>query len=353
MKILVTGASGFVGSHLVDVLTEEGYEVTSTSRHRPRYLDRPKYASVRFIPADLRDTATLRPAVAGQDVVVHSGALFDFFVDRGELSETNVQGTANLLRAAAESSARKFIYISSGAIYGTGYANKLVAETDAPLPSDKYSESKWLGEQEVFSANGRNGMLTLSVRPGAIYGPGSKYGDAKALYLLKKGFLFGKPGLREVISSHIHVRDVAHASLHLLRHDACWKTNASTPAELAYNLSDESPTFNGDLLKKASALISEKGLFGFFNVRIPAWMLKLSAFFVETGARMIGKRPWFEVDSIGYITCGHGLSNEKLRATGYTFRYPSILDALEEVIRWYEETGWKVFRSDGTLWNEG
>ncbi|MBI2061930.1 MAG: NAD-dependent epimerase/dehydratase family protein [Nitrospirae bacterium] len=349
---LVTGASGFVGSHLVDVLVDEGCSVTTTSRHRPRYLDRPKYAGVRYVPGDLREPSSLRPAVEGQELVFHSAALFDFFARQDELYATNAVGTRNLLAACRDAGASRFVNISSGAIYGTSYENNLVKETDRPYPSDKYAASKWAAEQEVFEANATGKLQAVSLRPGAIYGPGSRYGDAKALYLMKRGFLFGKPGLKEVISSHIHVRDMARAALYLSRREDIWNPKATEPHQMAFNVSDHSPTFNGDLLEKASALMPEKGLLGFFNVRIPAWLLKTSAFFVEMGAKAIRKRPWFEVDSIDYITCGHGLSNEKLSATGYAFQYPSILDAIEEVIRWYEETGWAVFESDSPLWNE-
>ncbi|MBI2891086.1 MAG: NAD(P)-dependent oxidoreductase [Nitrospirae bacterium] len=349
---LVTGASGFVGSHLVDALVDAGWAVTATCRRRPSYLSRQKYAGVRYVAGDLNTSDGLGDAAAGQGTVFHAGALFDFFASRKDLETTNVEGTRRLVETARRAGAKKFLYISSGAIYGTGYENRLVAEKDPPLPTDKYAQTKWAGEQVVFEANGKDGLAVLSVRPGAIYGPGSRYGDAKALYLLKRGLLFGKPGLREMISSHVHVHDVARASLHLARHEACWQPAARDLHEVAYNLCDNSPTFNGALLERASALMPEKGLLGFFNVRIPAWILKLSAHAVETGARLIRKRPWFEVDSIDYITCGHGLSNEKLKATGYTFEYPSILDALEDVIRWYESTGWAVFESDGTVWNE-
>lgn len=351
-RTLVTGASGFVGSHLVDVLVEEGTPVTATSRHRPRYLDRPKYAAVRYVPSDLREPSSLRPAVEGQEIVFHSAALFDFFARQEELYATNAVGTRNLLAACRESGTSRFVNISSGAIYGTSYENNLVKESDRPYPSDKYSASKWAAEQEVFETYGSGKLQAISLRPGAIYGPGSRYGDAKALYLMKRGFLFGKPGLKEVISSHVHVRDMARAALHLSRRPESWVPGASEPHQIAFNISDHSPTFNGDLLDKASALMPEKGLLGYFNVRIPAWLLKTSAFFVEYGAKLIRKRPWFEVDSIDYITCGHGLSNEKFSATGYAFQYPSILDAIEEVIRWYEETDWAVFSSDSPLWNE-
>ena len=60
-------------------------------------------------------------------------------------------------------------------------------------------------------------------------------------------------------------------------------------------------------------------------------------------------RPLFEVASIHYITCGHGCTNEKLLAGGYKFLYPSLVDGLTETVKWYEETGWRIFEDPELL----
>lgn len=347
-RVLVTGASGFVGSHWVDHLVEEGCEVVATSRRRPGYLAREKFRGVRWIEADVTRPDTLPPLLEGVECVYHAAALFDFFARERDLMRVNADGTENLCRAARRAGVRRFVNVSSGAIYGKLYENRLCREADPPRPSDKYAQSKWEQEQRVFAHQGKDGFLAVSLRPGAIYGPGSRYGDAKALYLLKRGILFGRPGLKEVLSSHVHVRDVVRAARFLADRPETWVQNPMDPSDLAYNVCDQTPTFNGELLSRASELLPDKGLLGYWNVRIPAWVLKVSAWFVEAGARLIRVRPLFEVDSIDYITCGHGLTNERLTATGFRFLYPDLLAGLGETIAWYERTGWAVFRRGGS-----
>ncbi|MBI4616499.1 MAG: NAD-dependent epimerase/dehydratase family protein [Planctomycetes bacterium] len=349
-RYLVTGASGFVGTYLVADLAQRGYDVVATSRRRPGYLDREAFARVRFAPADIRIPGALDAALEGVERVYHVAALFDFFARERDLLRTNVEGTRNLLTASARAGVKEFVLFGSGAIYGKEYENRLAREEDPPRPTDAYARSKWEQERAAVEAN-RGGLAVLTLRPGAIYGPGSVYGDARALYLLKKGLLFGKPGMAAVVSSHVHVRDVVRAATWLADRRESWLPGSNDPSAFVYNLADRSPALTHELLAAAAREVRDKGLLGFWNLRIPAWSLKLSAHVVEACARLLRIRPLFEVDSIDYITCGHGLANGRLLASGFEFDYPDLMDGLRATIRWYEETGWSVFREpEQVLW---
>lgn len=355
-KVLVTGASGFVGTHMVAALAARGYEVVATSRRRPAYLDRPPFAAVRFVPADLADEAALARALEGVTAVFHIGALFDFFAPYEDLYRVNVEGTDRLARLARRAGVQRFVNFSSGAIYGIGYGNKLVTELDTPVPSDRYSRSKWTAEQTLFTHHNQDGLLIVNLRLGAIYGPGSAYGDAKALFLLKKGLLFVRPGLTNVLSSHIHVKDAVNAAIHLANTPGVFRADAKTAADVAINVCDPAPTYNAELLRMADKhLPATWRLFGialprmrYLGVPMPAFVLKVFAWLAELFAKATGTKPLFEVESIDFISCGHGLANERLAATGFAFAFPSILEALPGTIAWYERTGWQVFK-DGDV----
>jgi nucleoside-diphosphate-sugar epimerase len=349
-RVVVTGASGFVGSYLVAALVGRGDEVVATSRHRPAYLDARAFRSVRFVPADVRDRAALAPALEGARRVYHSAAVFDFYAKERELLSVNADGTSTLVDMAIASGVSEFVNISSGAVYGIRYGNQVVGEDASPSPADKYARSKWEQEKRVVERASPT-FKVASLRPGAIYGPGSRYGDAIAMYLLKKGILFGTPCLSKVISSHVHVDDVCRAAIHL-GDRALTGTTTPDPGSVAYNTSDSSPTFNEELLREVAALVPEKGLLGFWrHVRIPAFGLKLAAYLAEAWAAVRGVRPLFEVASIDYITCGHGLSNKKLLATGFELAHPSLVDGLKETVQWYEATGWRVFKDPTLLYD--
>lgn len=357
-KVLVTGASGFVGTQLVAALAARGFQVVATSRRKPGYLNRPAFAGVEFVAADLHDEAKLARALAGVTTVYHVGALFDFHASYDQLYQVNVLGTDKLAKLARAAGVKRFVNFGSGAIYGTGYENKLVTELDPPNPADRYAKTKWEAEQKLFEHHNKDGMLAVSLRLGAIYGPGSRYGDAKALYLLKKGLLFTRPGMTNVLSSHVHVADAAAAAIYLAGLPGTFREDAKHVSDIAVNVCDNAPTFNADLLKMADRVLPKTwkvpGLgirlprMRYLGIPVPGAVLKAFAWLAETFARATGTRPLFEVESIDYITCGHGLANDRLRATGYQFQFPSILEALPGIIAWYEKTGWRVFKDGDT-----
>jgi nucleoside-diphosphate-sugar epimerase len=343
-RVLITGCGGFVGPYMVDLAVEKGYEVTATTNlSRPDYLKNDKYRGVKFEHSDLRDKKSLEKLVKGNKRIYHIGAIFDFFAKREDLVRTNVKGTDNLCQLAKDNGVDEFINWSTGGIYGKNYGKKLVKETDPPLPTDDYARSKWEAECVAFMHNGHNGLRVISLRPGAIYGPGSRYGDASALFLMKKGLLFAVPGFADPLSSHAHVKDVVNAALYLSEREESYNPNATNPADIAYNICDDSPARSRDLLNAASKLLRKRGLLGFFNFRIPATGVKIAAYLAETWARITRAKPLFEADSIDYIACGRGIDNGKLRRTGYQMLYPDILASLKETVEWYEKTSWKIF----------
>lgn len=342
-RVLVTGASGFIGSCLVRQLAQQGYSVIATSRRQPAFLAPGALGRVKFIPSDLTKPETLGPLMEGVGRIYHLGALFDFAAPESVIIATNVAGTRALAEAALASGVKEFIQCSSAAVYGIEYGPRRCIETDATRPKDKYASSKLAGEQAAFEYNSK-GLKVQIHRPGAVYGPGAKYGDAVALRLLKMGLLMGVPGLRDIASSHIHVEDCARAMIVLSENPAAYKSGATAPHELAVNLVDDTPKTTRDLLDFARMHV-KVGLLGFWPwLRLPATFMKLLAIIVENGSKLLGITPLFEVDSINYIAYDHCASNERMRKLGVDLKYPETFAGLAPTIRWYNETNWSVFR---------
>jgi dihydroflavonol-4-reductase len=342
-KVMVTGPGGFIGGYLTQALAERGDEVIAAGITRPDYLDDPRrYPNVRFVSVHLAQPDTFLPALEGVERVYHTAALFSFFQPEKLLHQINAAGTQALGQAAARAGVREFINWSTGALYGLAYGNRPVVETDPPVPHDKYTRSKWAQEQAAFSLNGSK-MKVLNLRPAAVYGPGSSYGDASALYLLKRGILCVIPGLEDYYSSHVHVRDMVAAAIHLADRPESYNPLAPAPADLAYNVADDTPMSVKELLTFASKLIPQKGLIGFLPVRVPVIAVRLVAWAAENYARFADTNPLVEIDSIDYIAAGHALSNAKLKATGFSLIHPHIRSGLGDTIAWYEKTNWKIF----------
>ena len=345
-KIMVTGCGGFIGGHLTRTLAAQGEDLVAAGITRPDYLKDPAASpNVKFVSIHLARPETFAPALEGVDRVYHTAALFSFYQEEKLLYKINAEGTDAFCRAAAAAGVKELINWSSGAIYGAGYGNRQVTEDDPPRPNDKYTRSKWAQEQAAFSYNGEK-MQVISLRPGAVYGPGSTYGDATALWLLKRGILCVIPGFGDYYSSHCHVDDMVAAALHLGGRPESYNPKAAFPGETAYNVTDDKPMSTKELLLMANKLIPQKGLLGvFIPVPVPVTMLRAVAWSAETFAKVTGTAPLLEYDSIDYIAAGHAMSNAKLKTTGFQLRHPHLNSALADTIRWYEENEWRVFKA--------
>lgn len=166
MKSLVTGATGFVGSHLVDRLLAAGDEVTALVRS-PAKARGLAERGVRLVAGDLHDEGALREAVRGQDVVHHVAALVGA-VDEAEFLRANREGTANVVRALQEAAPGARLVLTSSLAAAGPAARGTPRRADAPLqPVTMYGRSKLASEQEVRGS----GLDWVIARPPAVYGP--------------------------------------------------------------------------------------------------------------------------------------------------------------------------------------
>jgi len=179
-KVLVTGATGFAGSHLCRRLAKAGYVVRALARDRNRGVDL-QLSGVEVIIGDLRDPQSLRQASKGIDVVYHIAAVYrEANLSRKEMWETNVLGTRSLLDAAIEAGVKRFVHCSTIGVHGNIKKPPANEET-AYGPGDIYQETKAEGERVVrrYMAEGR--LPVVVFRPAGIYGPG----DSRFLKLFR------------------------------------------------------------------------------------------------------------------------------------------------------------------------
>ena len=169
MKALVTGATGFVGSHLVERLLAAGMDVACLMRPSSNPAALAGMAVERRV-AVLEDPAALAKAAAGVDYIFHAAGL-----TRGrnlaQYMSVNADGTRRLLEAALAENAdlRRFVYVSSLAAAGPAQSPEPPDESATPHPSDDYGESKLAGERIVLEHADR--LPVTIVRPPAVYGP--------------------------------------------------------------------------------------------------------------------------------------------------------------------------------------
>jgi nucleoside-diphosphate-sugar epimerase len=227
MKILVTGATGKVGSRFVPRLLARGYDVSILVR------DASKAAALvapgaKAVTGDLYSPDTLPPAVAGVDAVIHLAALFRTFTDNEGIVKTNHEGTVALAHAAMTAGVKRFIFASTGNVYGSGYRHP--AKEDDPVNINDpraYSSSKIAAEQVLLSLHQNQGFDVRILRLGFVYGDRDPH-IAEIIPLLKK--MKRHSGSRMHMVHHL---DVAQALTLLLHADGL-------NGEI-FNLADDAP----------------------------------------------------------------------------------------------------------------
>ncbi|WP_018751778.1 NAD-dependent epimerase/dehydratase family protein [Paenibacillus sanguinis] len=170
-KVLITGATGFLGGHAARRLARMGWEVYAMGRSLDAG-EKLKRDGIRFIEADLRDAAAVEQACAGQEVVLHCGALSAPWGPYRSFYECNVEATRHVLAGCRKHEVSRLVHISTPSVLFDYHPRRSVRE-DAPLPqrpANAYAATKLLAEQEVLSAC-QDGVPALILRPRAIFGP--------------------------------------------------------------------------------------------------------------------------------------------------------------------------------------
>lgn len=179
VKILVTGATGFVGSALVDRLRNDGVFSVRTALRDAVATGQDRF-DIPVVVGDLKPDTDWKPALDGIQTVIHLAArvhvMRETAIDSlSEFRRVNVEGTVNLARQAISTGVRRFIFVSSIKVNGesTLRSNPFHPD-DAPLPVDPYGISKYEAEMELRRLALESGMEVVIIRPPLVYGPGVK-----------------------------------------------------------------------------------------------------------------------------------------------------------------------------------
>ncbi len=211
MKAFLTGATGFIGSHLIRDLLEHGHQVTALVRTFERAQQLPR--GVRVIPADITRRDSMRNGMDGAEVVFHLAALHTVGLKPKEyarMERINVEGARNVLELAVELGVPKIVYTSTVVVYGHTQG-RAVPETYQPnglVFDSEYQRTKFKAHYDVAVPLQKQGAPIVIVCPGTAYGPGdtSSLGRVLRLYVRRRLPVFiGPDGAR----CWTHVADVA------------------------------------------------------------------------------------------------------------------------------------------------
>ena len=346
MKILITGASGFIGSYLVEAALEAGMEVWAAVRRSSSraYLQDPR---IRFFDLDLSSDEALMAALTAHlstngpwDYVVHAAGATKCRTT-SDFRRINTEGTVRLARLLLATGALtgRFVFISSLSIVGavadtpaepsaavpTGlYGYPLIMDTDTPQPNTAYGRSKWEAEQALAAIPGLDYVV---LRPTGVYGP-----RERDYFLMAKSIcqhVDFAVGYRPQALTFIYVADLVQAAMQALTRGESGR---------AYFLTDggaySSRAFS-DLLQ------AELGVRHVLHIKAPLWVLRVVSSIAGKIAALRGKTSTLNPDKYQIMKqrnwqCDISAARREL---GYEPHYP-LERGVREAVSWYRAAGW-------------
>lgn len=329
-SILITGASGFIGSFIVEEALRRNMEVWAAVRKSSsrQFLQDER---IRFIELNLNSEEELKTQLAPHrfDYVVHAAGVTKC-LHKEDFFRVNTNGTANLIRVLRqlEMSLEKFVFLSSLSVYGAIHEKQPyepISEQDKPQPNTAYGKSK-LKAEEVLRKEGE-GLPYVILRPTGVYGPREKdyFMMAKSI----KGHMDFAVGFKRQDITFVYVKDVVQAVFRAIEHG---KTGR------AYFLSDgqvyQSATFS-------NLIHEELGRPWWIRIKAPIWLLRIITFFGERMAHLTGKISALNDDKYNIMKqrnwqCDIQPAIEEL---GFNPEY-DLEHGVKETIAWYKDNMW-------------
>jgi nucleoside-diphosphate-sugar epimerase len=196
-KILITGATGFVGKEVCRVLRSRGIPYVATVRRSTEHNQ--------IQVGDLSGATNWSKALEGCEAVIHLAARVHVMKDKASeplrlYREINVAATVNLARQAADSGVKRFVFVSSIKVNGETTTNKPFTANDRPAPIDPYGQSKFEAEKALIVLSEQTGMELVIVRPPLVYGPGVRANFLRLMQLIRVGLPLPFGGIQNLRS---------------------------------------------------------------------------------------------------------------------------------------------------------
>ncbi|MBP3227482.1 MAG: NAD(P)-dependent oxidoreductase [Bacteroidaceae bacterium] len=330
--ILITGASGFIGSHLVEAALADGFKVWAQVR---KTSSRKWLADKRlhFIETDLSDKKAIKKALVATGTTFN-GVLHCAGVTkvrrREDFFNINTSGTRHLAEALIETGKLegRFVYFSSLSVMGDlrehPYPYIPFKQTDCPCPNTDYGRSKLEAERALSTTKGLDYVV---LRPTGVYGPRER--DYYMMAQSIKRHIDFSVGYRPQELTFIYVKDLAHAALLALEHG---------PSKRAYFLTDGN-TYNSRCF--SDLLQAEMGVRRVVHIKTPLWVLRSACAISGTWASIRGKAATLNMDKFRIMRqrnwkCDISATNELL---GFLPQY-DLEQGVKETVNWCKEEGW-------------
>lgn len=277
MKVLITGATGLLGGHLLHALQQRGEQIRALVL--PAENADPLLAQgVEVVRGDVTDASTLAPAMNDTKIIFHLAGMMGVHRPPADYRLVNVTGSENLYRAAQAAGVRRFVHTSSHTVYGLGHG-RFLTEEDALRPDpDPYSITKAEGDRLIQRLMRNSGMETVIIRPGTFFGPGDRLHFGRIAQRMKagKGLIVGRG---DNALPFCYVTDVVHGFLLAAYHE-------QAPGQV-YNISNDHPLAQQEMFNAIADAVGGKRP----TRHLPYWLLYSGSMVVEKIAAVTHTRP--------------------------------------------------------------
>jgi len=321
VRAFITGASGFVGTHLVNDLLQRGWEVrVILHKHGTPFTGR-----LEAVTADLTDLPSLTKSMKDTDVVFHlASALGSSLIPEKEFQTINAAGTESVLKAAAEAGVKTVIHFSSAGVLGHVPENRPVDEFYPTNPLDAYDRSKLEGEQ-IALGYGRKGLDVRVIRPGWVYGPGDKRTLKLIRAVARRRILMVSSGL--ALQSPVFIDDLVEGTFRCLE--------KGRKAEVYHLAGPETLSIKTMIATIARAAGKRPP-----RMRLPLGPAKAAAWFLDKVYRPFKKEAPLNPSRLAFFLRAKPLDIAKaVRELGYAPRM-SFEEGIKVTLAWYRENGW-------------
>lgn len=323
-RVLLTGATGFVGSHVADAFVRDGFQVRALVRSPARAVALAPLGA-ELVTGSLEDAAALAAAVQGVDVIVHMAALTHARSER-EFHKVNVEGTRRLLDSAlaAATPPRRFVYLSSLAAAGPAIDGRPVCAADAARPLTAYGRSKLAGE--LVSMEMADRIEVVILRAPAVYGPRDT--DLFHFFRIARRGLIPVPTGPARPLQMVHVEDLARALVRAARAEAA--AGVYHAAEARAYAWEEVGRMVSDAVGRSARVL-----------RVPAGLISGLAAVSEAAAATLGRSSIFNRDKARELLAPGWLCETESARADLNFEAGiPLADGLRSTAQWYREQGW-------------
>jgi len=326
MKCLVTGATGFIGSHLVEALAARGAEIACLIR-RTSNLHWLRNHDIQYHIGEVTEKETLRKAVLNVEYIFHLASLTkavypeDYYL-------VNTEGTKNILEVCAEENPplKRFILVSSLAAAGPSPTESPILETYPPCPITDYGNSKL--EAERIAAEFMTRLPITIVRPPVVYGPRDR--DVFFYFrLINRGVIFNTGGANPLLSI-IYAPDLTEAMIRL--------ATIEQSAGETYFVSNTEPKYMNELVSLIASALGKKKV---LKIPVPLWVANIVACLMEASSRLtkkpalLNRQKIREIRQKAWVCSAMKLNKD----ADYTCHTP-VEKGIAETAAWYRENGW-------------